>query len=73
MNCAEELPLEPSQELQRLTVNLVILIQCTQFKRHQRRLRCKTQVNNSSVSIIGRKTLNIHGSSSLSAVSVQIG
>lgn len=37
MNYAEELPLEPSQELQRLTVNLVILIQCTQFKRHQRR------------------------------------
>lgn len=38
MNYAEELPLEPSQELQRLTANLVILIQYTQFKRHQRRL-----------------------------------
>lgn len=37
MNYAEELPLEPSQELQRLTVNVVILIQCIQFKRHQRR------------------------------------
>lgn len=37
MNYAEDLPLEPSQELQRLTVNLVILIQCAQFKRHQRR------------------------------------
>lgn len=37
MNYAEELPLEPSQKLQTLTVNLVILIQCTQFKRRQRR------------------------------------
>lgn len=38
MNYGEKLPLEPSQELQRLTVSLVILIQCTQFIRHQRRL-----------------------------------
>lgn len=36
MNYAEDVPLEPSRELQRLTVHLIILIQSTQFKRHQR-------------------------------------